>query len=81
MLELIRDTLRGIELVGDTPGLDATELPDTVKRLLSVMKNEALSAIELMKRLGLAHRPTFRRNYLNPALELGIIVTTIPDKP
>ena len=31
--------------------------------------------------LGLKHRPTFRDNYLLPALELGIIEMTVPDKP
>lgn len=40
-----------------------------------------LSAAELMERLGLSHRPTFRKNYLNPALEQNLIVRTIPDKP
>ena len=45
------------------------------------MGNQTLSAAELMKRLGLSHRPTFRKNYLKPALEAGIIERTIPDKP
>jgi hypothetical protein len=34
-----------------------------------------------MKRLGLSHRPTFRKNYLNPALEQKLIERTLPDKP
>jgi hypothetical protein len=34
-----------------------------------------------MKRLKLSHRPTFRANYLNPALSAGLIERTIPDKP
>ena len=38
-------------------------------------------AVELMKRLGLSHRPTFRKNYLDPALNAHMIVRTIPDKP
>lgn len=34
-----------------------------------------------MERLSLKHRPTFRKNYLDPAIKLGFIEMTIPDKP
>lgn len=34
-----------------------------------------------MKKLGLSHRPTFRQNYLQPALDAGLIERTLPDKP
>lgn len=34
-----------------------------------------------MEKLGLSHKPTFRRNYLNPALAQGDAERTIPDKP
>ena len=34
-----------------------------------------------MKKLGLKHRPTFRKNCLQPALEAGLIERTLPDKP
>ncbi|MFQ7338586.1 MAG: Fic family protein [Roseburia faecis] len=37
--------------------------------------------IWLMEKLGLKLRETFRKNYMNPALELGIVQMTIPDKP
>jgi hypothetical protein len=36
---------------------------------------------DLMQTLGLSHRPTFRNNYLNPALEGGWIERTQPDSP
>lgn len=49
---------------------------DQVKHLLSVMASigepaAAFARETLMERLGLQHRPTFRSNYLRPALEAG----------
>lgn len=52
-----------------------------VEKLLSIIDNKEYSTKELMEMLGLKHRPTFRDNYLLPALELGYIEMTIPDKP
>lgn len=57
------------------------QVADQVKALLDALGNGELSAFELMGRLGLSHRPTFRQNYLRPALEAGLIERTIPDKP
>lgn len=60
---------------------DTDQVSDQVKALLSCFGNSELSALELMRKLGLSHRPTFRKNYLNPALSKGLIEMTIPDKP
>lgn len=56
-------------------------MTEQVKRLLRVMGNKEYSTKDLMELLGLKHRPTFRDNYLLPALELGLIEMTVPDKP
>ena len=42
---------------------------------------DTLSAKEILERLGLKHRSTLSNNYLRPALALGWIERTIPDKP
>lgn len=34
-----------------------------------------------MKKLGLSHRPTLRKNYLQPAMDAGLIERTLPEKP
>lgn len=39
------------------------------------------SANEIMAKLGLKSKETFRKNYMDPALEQGIVKMTIPDKP
>nr|HPG58625.1 Fic family protein [Candidatus Wallbacteria bacterium] len=59
----------------------ADQVTDQVVKLLNVFDETPISAFEIMKNLGLSHRPTFRNNYLHPALEEGLIEMTIPDKP
>jgi hypothetical protein len=56
-------------------------MSDQVKRLLVVLGAKTLSALELMELLDLKHRPTFRKNYLRPALEAGLIEMTLPRTP
>ena len=48
---------------------------------MSVIRPYPMSAAELMEKLGLKSRVTFRKNYLNPALEAGLIAMTNPDAP
>ena len=40
-----------------------------------------MNRLELQNRLNLSDREHFRRNYLKPALECGVIEMTKPDKP
>lgn len=85
MLEIIRDSLTEITVVGRSTDQDSDQVTDQdktpIERILSALGDDTLSATELMERLGLSHRPTFRKNYLNPALEQKLIERTIPDKP
>lgn len=57
------------------------QVSDQVQRLISAMKLEDYTLAELMQLVGLNHRATFQKNYLNPAIEAGLIERTIPDKP
>jgi Fic family protein len=57
------------------------QVTDQVKALLKYLAQGPLSALECMKKLRLSHRPTFRQNYLQPALASGLIERTLPDKP
>ena len=61
--------------------LETDQVTDQVKKLLRIFDSEFLSASELMQKLNLSHRPTFRKNYLHPALNQGLIEMTVPDKP
>ena len=51
------------------------------KSLMSVIETYPMSAVELMEKLGLKSRVTFRKNYIQPALEAGLIAMTDPDTP
>ena len=59
-----------------------TDSSEYVQRLLNAMEyNTAYTASTLLERLQLRSRETLRRNYLDPALEEGLIEMTLPDKP
>ena len=47
----------------------------------NIIGNDTLTANEIMDKLNLKHRDTFRKNYLLPAISEGIVEMTIPEKP
>lgn len=57
------------------------QVSDQVRRLLDVLGQGEKNAKELMTELGLRHAPTFRKNYLSPALEAALVERTRPDAP
>jgi Fic family protein len=58
------------------------QVTDQVARLLQALDgSSALKVKELMAEVGLAHKATFRANYLKPALAAGLIEMTDPDSP
>ncbi len=52
-----------------------------VAKLLSVMDNGLYSTADLMLLMNLKDRFSFRRNYLNPALESGVVCMLYPKNP
>jgi len=53
-----------------------------VKRMLDAMEYEVpYTSKAIMELLGLKSKETLRKNYINPAIELGVMRMTIPDKP
>ena len=55
---------------------------EQVRRLLAAMEYDMpYTAAALMRLLGLKSRDALRNNYLNPAIEEGLIQMTVPDKP
>ncbi|NLZ88047.1 MAG: Fic family protein [Clostridiales bacterium] len=57
-------------------------LSNEVQKLLETMEYDVpYAGAQLMARLGLKSRDNFRKRYLIPALEQGLIIMGVPDKP
>ena len=57
-------------------------LSESVQKLLEVMEYDVpYISNALMEKLGLKAKEGFRRNYLQPAIEMNLVRMTIPDKP
>lgn len=80
-IEFVLTALRSAlgEAVATDPVTD--QVSDQVIRLLKMLQHGDAGAAELMARLGLTHRPTYRTNYLAPALAEGWVERTLPDSP
>ena len=52
-----------------------------INKLMSVIETYPQTAQQIMTKLGLKSRDGFRKNYLIPALDAGLIGMTLPDKP
>lgn len=58
------------------------ETSEYVKRMLDVMEYDVpYTSNAIMEALGLKSKETLRKNYINPAMELGVVRMTLPDKP
>jgi hypothetical protein len=60
---------------------ETVQVTEQVGRLLQGLVGGPASAAELMRQLGLSHRPNFLAGYLHPALDAGLVEMTIPDRP
>ena len=79
MLKMIDETLEDLM---DSTSVQANHVSSYVNKLLDVMETGvAMTTSELMEKLNMKSRISFRDNYLNPALENGLIKMTNPDKP
>ena len=79
MLKMIDETLEDLM---DSTSVQANHVSSYVNKLLDVMESGvAMTTFELMEKLNMKSRISFRDNYLSPALENGLIKMTNPDKP
>lgn len=79
MLDMINQTLDEVITQVNKANLDTSEY---VRRMLEVMEYDVpYTSNAIMEALGLKSKETLRKNYINPAIELGVIRMTLPDKP
>jgi len=78
MLTAIKDSLN---TTASETRVHINHMNGRMRKLLSVLETYPLSSVELMERLGLKSRDTFRNNYLNPAIEAGLVSLTEPNNP
>lgn len=60
---------------------DGAQVGDQVGAVLKALGDAEMTSTELMTALGFSARSKFQQNYLKPALESGLVVMTIPDRP
>jgi len=68
------------QVTGQVTGQATEQVAEGIKRVILVLDNEMKSA-EIQEVLQLKHREYFRENYLIPALDMGFVEMTIPEKP
>ncbi len=70
-----------IKEISDDSKKHYTHVSTNINKLMEIIESYPLSSKELMDRLSLKSRNSFRDTYIKPALELGLIKMTLPDKP
>ena len=79
MLEQINTILDEIRAQAQLPNESISRY---VKRLLDIMEYDTpYTANEILALLGLKSKETLRKNYLNPAIESGLVIMTLPTAP
>ena len=78
MLDVINKAIK--DIITDTRN-HYNHINNQITELMKVIESYPQSATELMEKLNLKSRLGFRRNYLQPALDAGLIGMTEPDKP
>ena len=75
MIETMHETLKQASVASESLSIQA-------KKLLTVMEEGVpFSTLELMQKVGIKSRSSFKKHYLDPLLESGFIEMTIPNTP
>ncbi|SON49365.1 Fic family protein [Vibrio tapetis] len=81
---MLKALLTALKQIDDSPvePCNIDELDNAVQRVINVLSElGAVKLVDLMASLELKHRPTFKKGYLDPAIKLGLVEMSNPDKP
>lgn len=79
MLKMINETL---DEAISTSHFQLTNEMINIKKLLDIMEdNIPMTATDIMVKLNIKSKETLRSQYLDPAIKIGLVNLTIPDKP
>lgn len=81
MLQALVEALREAVATDQVSDQVTDQVSKPLQRMIAALGKDELSVAALMAALGLSHRPTFRQNYLAPAILGGWVVPTQPDSP
>lgn len=81
MLQIILDSLEDLESVGTFDESVFEDLPDNYIELIKLLGSDELSLAEIMVLMDFKHKPSFRKKYIIPALQDGVLEMTNPNQP
>jgi len=70
---MLQAILKGFQDCLSLTGQENVQVSDQVKNVIQALASGPQKALDLMEAFGLSHRQTFRKNYLRPALQSGLI--------
>ena len=81
----VRDVISGQLVLGEQKEIQEVKNAYEAYAQISVINPYDIevpyTSTVLMEKLGLKSKETFRKNYMNPAMELQLVQMTIPEKP
>ncbi|MDR0696360.1 MAG: Fic family protein [Christensenellaceae bacterium] len=78
---MLNAILEAVKLTAQNATEHINHINTRMRNLLKVMEDYPMSAKDIMEKLNLKSKLSFRLNYLQPAIEIGLIKQTIPEKP
>lgn len=81
ILFMLRVINKAVQEIESNTRNHVNHISNQISALMKVMADYPMSATEIMQKLNLKSRISFRQNYLKPAIEAGLIEMTEPNNP